>query len=343
MTKRVNKQNVTMETRARKNRKNNRSRDMLLDFESRVIHIDKSMGEVEETLEVVEGHIDELDQMKKQFKEYMTEALNSNMDALQALFNTIVGKLAKKNDALEAGMIAIKEENKAIMMTLNTKIEELKVELLVCKMVVGKWEIEQYFHTMGMKDDDSKVKQDLEHQRVQELLKAMIVVKSLIKLVLRKDNFESSKPKDKGNGEGDEEGKIENSNDNGGKVKPHNGKQKPNNKSKKSVKFFLYGNLHMVRHCRKQPVFFYIKMDDELDKTSMSLGSLSFAKVNRVRENKKKPMACFLTCGRHKMCDCPERSKISMISKEVEGKPESENLKLGSMILNSGRVKRDHR
>ncbi|MBA0723621.1 hypothetical protein Golax_004188 [Gossypium laxum] len=36
-------------------------------------------------------------------------------------------------------MIAIKEENKAIMMTLNTKIEELKVELVVCKVVVGKW------------------------------------------------------------------------------------------------------------------------------------------------------------------------------------------------------------
>ncbi|MBA0662822.1 hypothetical protein Goklo_006891, partial [Gossypium klotzschianum] len=151
----------------------------------------------------------------------------------------------------------------------------------------------------------------------------MIVAESLIELVLRKDNFESSKPKDKSKGEGDEEGQIENSDENGGKVKPHNGKQKPNNKSKKPVKFFLYGNLHMVRHCPKQPVFFYIKMDDELDKTSMSLGSLSFAKVNRVRENKKKPMVCFLCCGPYKMCDCPERSKISVISKEIERKPEN--------------------
>ncbi|MBA0662823.1 hypothetical protein Goklo_006892 [Gossypium klotzschianum] len=146
-----------METRARKNRKNSRLRDMLLDFESHVIHIDKSMGEVKETLEVVEGSIDKLDQMKEQFKEYMTKALNSNMDALQALFNTIVAKIMKKNDALEAGMITIKEENEAIMMTLNTKIEELKEELVVCRVVVGKWEIEQYFLAMGMKDDDGKV------------------------------------------------------------------------------------------------------------------------------------------------------------------------------------------
>lgn len=54
---------------------------------------------------------------------------------------------------------------------------------------------EAFFYFMdGLK---SQVKQELEHQGVQELSKAMIMTKSLIKFVLRKDNFESSKPKGK--------------------------------------------------------------------------------------------------------------------------------------------------
>ncbi|KAH1083336.1 hypothetical protein J1N35_023097 [Gossypium stocksii] len=52
----------------------------------------------------------------------------------------------------------------------------------------------------------------------------MIVSESLIELVLRKDKFELSKPKEKGNGGGDEEGQIGNSNDNSGNGKPYNRK-----------------------------------------------------------------------------------------------------------------------
>ncbi|KAH1057332.1 hypothetical protein J1N35_035397 [Gossypium stocksii] len=50
------------------------------------------------------------------------------------------------------------------------------------------------------------VKQELERRGVQELSKALIVAESLIELVLKKDKFESSKPKRKDNGMKDEEG-----------------------------------------------------------------------------------------------------------------------------------------
>ncbi|KAH1072663.1 hypothetical protein J1N35_024991 [Gossypium stocksii] len=63
------------------------------------------------------------------------------MDMLQTLLNTIVGKLMKKNETLKVGMIVIKEENEVVVMTLNTKIEELKRELIVYRI----------------KDDDAKV------------------------------------------------------------------------------------------------------------------------------------------------------------------------------------------
>lgn len=54
------------------------------------------------------------------------------------LLNTTASKLTKNNEALEVGIIAMKEENEATVTILNTKIEELKGELTVCKDVVGK-------------------------------------------------------------------------------------------------------------------------------------------------------------------------------------------------------------
>ncbi|MFQ6654285.1 hypothetical protein Gotur_025340, partial [Gossypium turneri] len=53
------------------------------------------------------------------------------------------------------------------------------------------------------------MKQELQHQRVQELTNAMMVAESLVELAPRKDRFESSKPNRRGNGgyhEEDEEG-----------------------------------------------------------------------------------------------------------------------------------------
>ncbi|KAH1122420.1 hypothetical protein J1N35_005580 [Gossypium stocksii] len=67
----------------------------------------------------------------------MAEALSFNIDALQTFLNTAMGELAKKNDAFKVEIVAIKEENEAAVTILNTKIEELEGELVVCRVVVG--------------------------------------------------------------------------------------------------------------------------------------------------------------------------------------------------------------
>lgn len=68
----------------------------------------------------------------------MVEALSSNLDALYALFNTTVAKLTKKNETLEAIMMAMKADNEATVAKLHTKIEELESELALCCVAIGK-------------------------------------------------------------------------------------------------------------------------------------------------------------------------------------------------------------
>ncbi|KAH1063742.1 hypothetical protein J1N35_028729 [Gossypium stocksii] len=69
----------------------------------------------------------------------MAEAFSFDMDMLQVLLNTIVGKLTENNNALEA-----------IVTTLNKKIKKLEEELAVCRVVVGKG-------VLSIKDGDAKV------------------------------------------------------------------------------------------------------------------------------------------------------------------------------------------
>ncbi|KAH1115365.1 hypothetical protein J1N35_008743 [Gossypium stocksii] len=138
---------------------------------------------------MVEGRTDELDSMKEQLKDFVLEPLDSNVEKMQEVLNSTMGKLTERNDALEAMMIALKEEIMAMMKALNKRIKELDEELIMCRAIVGKevlgatfnrdivapkpekfkgtrstrkvknflWEMEQYFHTIGIKDDDAKV------------------------------------------------------------------------------------------------------------------------------------------------------------------------------------------
>ncbi|KAH1108043.1 hypothetical protein J1N35_011811 [Gossypium stocksii] len=72
----------------------------------------------------------------------------------------------------------------------------------------------------------------------------MPVSKYLIELVSRKDKFESSKPNEKENIEGDGEGYVKDENDGNVIMINYNRKWKPNNKPNKSVECFLcYGIL----------------------------------------------------------------------------------------------------
>ncbi|MFQ6621843.1 hypothetical protein Gotur_002517 [Gossypium turneri] len=149
------------------------------------------------------------------------------------------------------------------------------------------------------------VKQELRRQGIIEITIAMTEVESFIELGLKKDKFKSSKPKEIDNGGRNHE---EDGNENGGNVKncgngkPPNGKWKPNNKIKGPVKCFLCNGSHMVRDYPKKYMFYAIKKDDVLDNVTLRLGSVVYSvEANRVKENEKKPVKCFLCSGSHKM------------------------------------------
>lgn len=105
----------------------------------------------------------------------------------------------------------------------------------------------------------------------------MVEAKYFIELDPRKDKFESSKPKEKGNADGDGNDNIGNGK-NVGNERPHNEKWKPNNRQKRPMKYFLCDGLHMVRDCPKKFLFFAIKRDDEPDRASMRLGLIVCSK-----------------------------------------------------------------
>ncbi|KAH1129266.1 hypothetical protein J1N35_000644 [Gossypium stocksii] len=145
-------------------------------------------------------------------------------------------------------------------------------------------------------------KKVLQLRGVSKLFKAMTIAESLFYFVQRRNKFESSKPRGKGNGKGDEKQLVGNSNNNGGNGKLLNGKWKPNNKPNELVRCFLCEGLYIVKNCPKQSLLSTIEGDDEPDTTSMGLGSIQhFVEAKRVKENKKKPMKCFLYCGPHKL------------------------------------------
>ncbi|KAH1123452.1 hypothetical protein J1N35_006612 [Gossypium stocksii] len=63
------------------------------------------MGDVKETIKVVKGHIDKLESMRKQLRNYVMETLNFNRDTmretLNGAMNDQIEKLPKKNYALK--------------------------------------------------------------------------------------------------------------------------------------------------------------------------------------------------------------------------------------------------
>ncbi|MBA0858157.1 hypothetical protein Goshw_022221 [Gossypium schwendimanii] len=87
------------------------------------------MGDVKEALDGVEGRIDN---WKEQSRDYVKMFLDSTINKVNELFNSHRDKLSGKNDALEAMMMALKEETIVTMRALSTRIEELKGELVLC-------------------------------------------------------------------------------------------------------------------------------------------------------------------------------------------------------------------
>ncbi|MBA0700491.1 hypothetical protein Goari_027202 [Gossypium aridum] len=105
-------------------------KEMISAVEKCVGKLNGSMEDLKEALDGVEGRIDN---WKEQSRDYAKLSLNSTMDKVNELFNSHKDKLSDRNNALEAMMLALKEETMATVMALSTRIEELERELaLVC-------------------------------------------------------------------------------------------------------------------------------------------------------------------------------------------------------------------
>ncbi|KAK8301352.1 hypothetical protein V6Z11_D04G014000 [Gossypium hirsutum] len=153
--------------------------------EERVGKLEGSMEDVKEALDGVEDHIAN---WKEQSRDYVKMSLGSTMDKVNELFNSHRDKLSERNDALEAMMMALKEETMATTRALTTRIEELEGELALCQAAVGKgvanaalsnedvpkpkefvgtrsacdvdnflWRMENYFRAKGIMEDAVKV------------------------------------------------------------------------------------------------------------------------------------------------------------------------------------------
>ncbi|MBA0711333.1 hypothetical protein Golax_010529, partial [Gossypium laxum] len=107
---------------------------MLSALKSRVAKLKGSIRDVRETLDVVEGHTNELDLMKKKLWEYVIEALSANWDVMKEAPNSTKSGQTEKNDALEAMVMALNEKNEAIM----EKIKDLEGELAMCRVTAEK-------------------------------------------------------------------------------------------------------------------------------------------------------------------------------------------------------------
>ena len=160
-------------------------RETISAVEERVGKLEGSMADVKEALDGVE---DRITNWEEQSRDYVKMSLDSTMDKVNELFNSHRDKLSERNDALEAMMMALKEETMATTKALSTRIEELEGELSLCQAAVGKgvanaalsnedvpkpkefvgtrsacdvdnflWRMENYFRAKGIMEDAVKV------------------------------------------------------------------------------------------------------------------------------------------------------------------------------------------
>ncbi|KAH1106686.1 hypothetical protein J1N35_010454 [Gossypium stocksii] len=232
------------------------------------------------------------------------------------------------------------------------KIEEYMVDMkeLVNAVDAQTTErMENYFRAKGIMENVVKIKvvgqigsEIMRCLRAVKMSKAITVVKSMVKLSLKKEKLESSKSEEKGLYERNHK-KDNNSCSNGnycGNGKPQLGKKKPNKKRGK-LKWFLCTSLHLLKKYLKKFVLSEKEnMDDVLDKKPKKLG-LSKRKVEtkRVKTSKRKRVKYFLRRGPHELRNYPKQAMVkekatSELVESLEGLPPKKNL--GLMRLNSG-------
>ncbi|MBA0881531.1 hypothetical protein Goshw_029910 [Gossypium schwendimanii] len=158
---------------------------MLSATKERMDKLEESMNDAKESDNALGESIEDL---REQSKDFVTMCLTSQRDSVQELLDSQRKKLIERNDTLKARAKPLKEETMATMMTLSTRIEELKGELALCRAAVGKgvvsaalsyedvlkpkefvgtrfacdvdnflWRMENYFHAKGIVDEVVKV------------------------------------------------------------------------------------------------------------------------------------------------------------------------------------------
>ncbi|MBA0856846.1 hypothetical protein Goshw_003863 [Gossypium schwendimanii] len=252
MKKEVDKQVELKETYDGEDKKTSSSKDMLSALKGRVTKLEGSIGDVNETLKKVDGHITDLELWQDQLKEQVVKAFNANVDTIKRVLNVVVGKLTEKNDALKAMVPSLQEQmeelkrelfmykatlgNRVLAITPKPKINVLKLKefngtrfaMDHCwstdekrgEVAIRTWEeflgefngsftrnmlrMRLRLNCVGLRNNAQWVevigKARITTPRVYKITKAMTIAESLIEFVLRKDKFESSKPKEKGNG-----------------------------------------------------------------------------------------------------------------------------------------------
>ncbi|MFQ6634142.1 hypothetical protein Gotur_011242, partial [Gossypium turneri] len=98
-------------------------REMLSVVEERVGKLEESMKDAKESGNTLGESIDDL---REQSRDFVTTCLTSQRDNVRELLDSQRKKLTERNDALEALIMALKEETMATTRALSTRIEELE-------------------------------------------------------------------------------------------------------------------------------------------------------------------------------------------------------------------------
>ncbi|MBA0646103.1 hypothetical protein Goklo_014096, partial [Gossypium klotzschianum] len=168
----------------------------------------------------------------------------------------------------------------------------------------------------------SWVRHEVEQKSVQKLSKAMTIVKSVVKLGLKKEKLRSSKSEERGICEKNHKEDVIDGKDNGENSvngKERVGKKKPNRKMDK-LKCFLYDGSHMLKNCQKKPM-----LKEKLVGKALVLGLSARGVEAKEAKSEKKLVKCFLCHGLHRLRKCPKKSVI-----KGDNRVDKEPKKLGS-------------
>ncbi|MBA0632140.1 hypothetical protein Godav_000938 [Gossypium davidsonii] len=79
---------------------------MLTALENRVVNLEKSVGNMKETFELVEGRTDGFDSLEEQLRDFVLDSLDANAEKMNELVKSTTKKLAERDGNLEDMVLA---------------------------------------------------------------------------------------------------------------------------------------------------------------------------------------------------------------------------------------------